>query len=140
VTRPRPIPPRPKWTRRPQGSFGWLETRLLHEGTLANLGPETTAVLLLLALAADSRGASYYGRGRMGAMLGMDQAGVEQALDRLREERLVLFRPWRDGCKDGVWQLRPVPERETSRRGQCLQARELLKCLGMDRGMGDQGE
>ena len=62
----RPEPPRPELVRRPTGGLGWLPAALLHEGWLARLGPDAAAVLLLLALAADRYGASFYGRARMG--------------------------------------------------------------------------
>ena len=130
MSRPRPRPPRPELIRRPQESFGWLETCLLHEGILADIGPETTAVLLLLALAADEMGASYYGRGRMGAKLGMDQASVSRALERLLDQRLVAFRPWGQGQKDGVWQLLPVPGTKYERQGTCLPLADVLLRLG----------
>lgn len=132
MSRPRPIPPRPDLIRRPGESFGWLETRMLHEGILADLGPQATAVLTLLALAADQNGASYYGRGRMGAMLGMDLASVSRALAKLRERSLATFRPWRPRLKDGVWQLLPLPNTNRQRQGKCLRVDEILRQLGLD--------
>ena len=35
-----PRPPRPEQIRRPAGSFGWLDARLLHDRWLVGLGPE----------------------------------------------------------------------------------------------------
>lgn len=106
---PRPRPPRPDLVRRPEGAFGWLDARLLHEGRLARLGPDAVTLLVLLALAADRRGASFYGRGRMTQMLGLTRGALDAALDLLRAEGLVVHRPWRPGHLDGVWQLLPVP-------------------------------
>ena len=108
ATRPRPRPPRPDLARQPSGAFGWLDAHLLHEGWLARLGPDATAVLVLLALAADRHGASYFGRRRMAEALGMTCAAVDAALARLLELDLVLLRPWQPGHRDGVWQLLPV--------------------------------
>lgn len=107
--RPPPVPPRPELLRRPPGAFGWLDARLLHEGWLAHLGPDATAVLVLLALAADQRGASFYGRARMTSRLGIALPAVGRALDRLLKTGLVAHRPWRAGDPDGVWQLLPLP-------------------------------
>lgn len=95
--------------REPTGSFGWLEDRLLHEGLLARLGAEGSAVMTLLCLAADRRGASFYGRARMAERLGMSRAQVDEGLRRLLALDLVAFRPWQTGANDGVWQLLPVP-------------------------------
>lgn len=95
--------------RRPEGAFGWLDARLLHEGRLARLGPDAVTLLVLLALAADRRGASFYGRGRMTQMLGLTRGALDAALDLLCAEGLLVHRPWRPGHLDGVWQLLPVP-------------------------------
>jgi len=129
-----PTPPRPDLVRRPQEPFGWLEAHLLHDRWLAQLGPDATAVLLLLALAADRRGASFYGRGRMGDALGMDLGRVDSALERLLELELVALRPWRSGGRDGVWQLLPVERRPDQQRGGVMHIADLLRSLGFDRG------
>lgn len=107
--RPPPAPPRPDLVRRPPGAFGWLDARLLHEGWLAHLGPDATSVLVLLALAADHRGASFFGRAHMSARLALARPALDRALDRLLATGLVLQRPWRAGDPDGVWQLLPLP-------------------------------
>ncbi len=116
----RPEPPRPELTRDPSGlAFGWLDARLLHEEWLARLGSDATAVLTLLALAADRRGSSFYGRERMGLALGLSRERMDRALGRLLELGLVAHRPWRPGHPDGVWQLLPMPKaRTTAPRGQ----------------------
>ena len=69
-----PVPPRPELERRPRGPFGWIEAELLHDGWLAEIGPNAVATLVLLALAADRRGASFYGRTRMAVALGISSA------------------------------------------------------------------
>jgi hypothetical protein len=65
VNRRPPLAPRPELERRPQGAFGWLDAELLRGGWLAELGPPAVAMLVLLALAADRRGVSFFGRDRM---------------------------------------------------------------------------
>ena len=112
----RPRPPRPDLIRRPTGPFGWLDASLLHERWLANLGAEATAVLLLLALAADRHGASFHGRGRMAEALSIGEREIDHALERLLELGLVAHRPWSAGHPDGVWQLLPVPRRRGDNR------------------------
>jgi len=124
-----PEPPRPNLERRPTGAFGWLDARLLHEGWLARLGPEATSVLVLLALAADRRGASYYGREKMGCMTGIERRQVDQALDALRAAGLVDQRPWRHGHADGVWQLLPLPTSRKVREGEATSIGSILATL-----------
>ena len=108
-----PTPPLPDFVREPSGHFGWLDDRLLHEHWLLQLGPDASAVLLFLALAADRRGASYWNRGRMAHELSMDLHSLHRALGRLIELGLVVHRPWSPGHVDGVWQVLNVPRRVT---------------------------
>lgn len=133
--RPPPAPPYPALVRRPQGAFGWLDARLLHEGWLARAGPEATALLVLLALAADRRGASYYSRERMAGLLRLPRAELDQALDRLQELGLVARRPWRPGHADGVWQLLPLPDcsRQGPRTRRLVRLSDILRQLGLPR-------
>lgn len=132
MTRKPPVAPRPEQIRRPSGGFGWLEDRLLHHGWLSDLGPDATAVLVLLALAADRRGASFYGRGRMASLLGLDIHRVDNALQKLTDFRLVTMRPWKQGSKDGVWQLLPIPSSQHTRDGGSMEIGQILTRLGMD--------
>jgi hypothetical protein len=104
-------PPRPDLIRRPTDGFGWLEDRLLRDGWLQRLGPEAVGVLVLLALAADCNGCSFYGRQRMAESLSLRRQDVDAALARLLTMRLVAHRPWRPGHDEGVWQLLPLPHR-----------------------------
>jgi len=82
----------------------------MHEGWLGKLGATGTAVLTLLALAADEQGMSYYGRDRMARALGMTQGQIDEGLERLLAQELVVHRPWQPGRRDGVWQLLPIPK------------------------------
>ena len=108
MPRERPAPPRPNLRRQPPRSFGWLDARLLQEDWLSLLGPEATAVMAFLALAADERGASFYLRETMVARIGLERRELDRCLDRLQELELVALRPWSDGRADGVWQLLPL--------------------------------
>ena len=105
----RPAPPRPDFRRLPPPSFGWLDARLLHEEWLGRLGPEATAVLTYLALAADERGASFWLREKMAWRLALERRELDRCLERLIELGLLAHRPWSPGHPDGVWQLLPVP-------------------------------
>jgi hypothetical protein len=111
VNREHPKPPHPDLERRPPRSFGWLDARLLSEGWLEILGPEAVAVISLLAIAADYRGASFYRRDTMALRLSMQRDALDRSLRRLAELGLVAQRPWQPGMIDGVWQLLPLPDR-----------------------------
>ena len=77
---PPPTPPHPDMVRRPRSPFGWIEDRMLRDGWLACIGVDAVGVLVLLVLAADRRGASFYSRDRM--------AGAHRAVGRRRSSRL----------------------------------------------------
>ena len=88
---------------------------------------------MLLALAADRRGASFYGRERMGQALGLSRSRVDRALARLLELGLVAHRPWRAGLPDGVWQLLPLPGQVDTARGVGpTSIAQILAQLGID--------
>ena len=125
-------PPHPDLIRRPTRRFGWLDDRLLREDWLSRLGPEGTSVLVLLALAADRHGASFYGRERMAEKLGMGRQDIDQALRRLVELRLVAHRPWHQGHPDGIWQLLPLPP-TSPRGGDAVALGDVIKTLNLRR-------
>jgi hypothetical protein len=130
---PRHIPrPRPDLVRRPVAGFGWLDDAILHDGWLSRLGTNAVAVLVLLAMAADQHGASFFSRHRMADTLALSIYHVEVALQRLRDLELVDFAPWRPGCRDGVWQLLAPPAvRGLPRDRRLLGAAEILASLGL---------
>ena len=115
------------------GAFGWLPACLLHDRWLSRLGPDGTSVLVLLALAADSRGASFYGRDRMASFLGLDRQRVDRALARLLEFGLVAHRPWRQGLQDGVWQLLPLAPAAPRAAAEAASIADVLAQLGLRR-------
>ena len=125
-----PTPPHPDLVRKPSAPFGWLEAHLLHQHWLQRLQPDAIAVLLLLALAADRHGASYFSRARMADRLGIDVGRVAAALARLLNLGLVAFKPWRRDAKDGVWQILPVEQSRETRSNTILSVAELLRSLG----------
>lgn len=131
ISRAAPVPPRPDLVRRPRGAFGWLDAALLHDRWLAEVGPHAVAVMVLLAIAADRRGASFYRRERMAIVLGLSRHEVDDALQRLLDVGLVVMRPWRPGGCDGVWQLlQPSPRSDAPRAGTVLTAADVLRSLG----------
>ncbi len=132
MAHPRPTPPRPDVARRVAGPFGWLDARLLQDEWLSRLGPEPVAVLVLLALAADRQGISWYGRDRMALALGLSREALDRALTRLCDLGLVAHRPWSSHTPDGVWQLLPLGPASASTRGsEACSIGSVLSRLGL---------
>lgn len=134
MTKPssRPVPrPRPDLVRRPAAGFGWLDDAILHDGWLSRLGADAVAVLVLLALAADRHGASFFSRHRMADTLGISMHAVEVALQKLRDLELADFAAWRPGGREGVWQLLPPPTvQDQPRVRRALGVAQILASLG----------
>lgn len=129
-----PSPPHPERIRRPSASFGWLDARLLHDRWLSELGTDAIAVMVLLAIAANRDGVSYYARSTMALAIDIDVLRLDQALDRLCSAGLLAHRPWRCGTRDGVWQLLPIAERIKPHRTSATQSiGDTLRDLGFER-------
>ena len=106
----RPLPVlRADRLRPPPRSFAWLDHRLRSGGFLARLGPDEIALYCFLALAADAQGLSCWRLDRMERELPVDLCALHRARDRLLRSDLVAFRPWREGGRDGVYQVLTLP-------------------------------
>lgn len=104
-----PAVPDPARVRRIEGSFAWLDHRILRDGHLEQMALVDLAVYVFLVLAADSRGLSFYSKASIAKKLLIDWDDFEGAKARLLERGLIAFRPFREGDVDGVYQVLPVP-------------------------------
>ena len=105
----KPILPEPARVRRIEGSFGWIDHRLMREGVLDNMTLFEVAVYLFLVLAADKTGVSFYRKDVISKRLWIDWSQFEEAKARLLEKGLIAFRPFSPGGVDGFYQVLPVP-------------------------------
>jgi hypothetical protein len=104
-----PVVPDPARIRKIQGSFAWLDHRLLREGHLEGLTLVDLAVYVFLVLAADSRGLSFYSKATITKKLQIDWDAFEGAKARLLERGYLAFRPFSIGDVEGVYQILPLP-------------------------------
>lgn len=84
-------PLRPDRLRALERPFGWLPCRLLTDGFLSHLSPHSTQLYLMLALAADRKGLSFWGDPRIQRSLGFTQATLHQARQELIEKDLLAY-------------------------------------------------
>ena len=70
---------RPDRLRTVEHPFGWLPCRVLTNGTIASMSPLERQLYLMLALAADRRGISFYGDQRVQHILGCTPDQLERA-------------------------------------------------------------
>lgn len=95
--------PRPERVRTVERPFAWLPCRMLTNGTIASMSPDERQLYLLLALAADRHGVSFYSDKRIGRILGCTQQQLHMARHALIARELVAY----DGA---TYQLLPLPE------------------------------
>lgn len=112
IPRGKPKLPRPDRVQRIEGSFAWLDHRLLRRGFLERLTPADLGVYVFLVLAADREGASWYRKEKICDALGLSWDQFEQARARLIERGLIAFEPYRPGDVNGVHQILPLPDPE----------------------------
>lgn len=110
VHRPKRVVPRPDRVRQINGSFGWLDHRLLREGHLQRLTLEDLGVYVFLVLAADRNGSSFYNHEKICLALSLSWDQFKEARDRLIEREFIAFEPFRPGAVNGWYQVLPLPE------------------------------
>lgn len=105
----RAVVPDPLHVRRIEGSFGWLDHRLLREGHLEGMTLTDLAVYVFLVLAADRSGVSFYRKDVISRKLDIGWGDFEEAKRRLIERRFIAFRPFSPTEVDGFYQVLPLP-------------------------------
>jgi len=121
--------PDPQRLRRINGSFAWIDHRLLHNGFLAVMTPQEQSLYLFLALAADRNGVSFYRQERIGDLLGLDAQAFTVARDRLVELELLLFEPYSVTSPNGFYQLLPTDHAAPDFTAQCIGLEELVNAF-----------
>ena len=108
MAQPRYHVPQPQRVRRIDGSFAWIDHRLLRNGFLAVMTHTEQSLYLFLALAGDRHGVSFYRQEKIGDLLGLDEQAFAIARDRLIELGLLAFEPYGVTSPNGFYQLLPV--------------------------------
>lgn len=103
--------PQPQHVRRIEGSFAWIDHRLLRNGYLAVMAHEEQVLYLFLTLAADRHGVSFYRKEKICDLLGLDFGQFEVARDRLIDLKLIAFEPYSAATPNGHFQVLPVDGR-----------------------------
>lgn len=85
--------PAPCRLRRVPNGFGWADHRLLRDGHLRLCTPDAMALYLLLVLASDAEGVSFYGDRLACGVLGLSMERLRLARENLVSANLVAFDP-----------------------------------------------
>jgi len=100
--------PQPQRLRCIQGSFAWIDHRLIRNGYLAVMTHQEQSLYLFLALAADRNGVSFYRKEKICDLLGLELGEFEVARDRLIQLGLLAFAPYNAITVNGFYQLLSV--------------------------------
>lgn len=98
--------PQPERLRTIEHPFGWLPCRMLTNGTIADMSPIERQLYLVLALAANRRGVSFYCNKRIQRTIGCTQAELDRARAALTERDLIAY----DGTIYQLLSLPPEPK------------------------------
>ncbi len=102
--------PQPHRVRRIEGSFAWVDHRLLRQGYLERMTHQDQALYLFLALVADRHGVSFYRKEKICDVLGLDFGQFEVARDRLIDLSLAAFEPYSALSPNGHYQVLPLAD------------------------------
>ena len=100
--------PQPKNVRKINGSFAWVDHRLLQKGYLAVMTHQDQVLYLFLVLAADRNGVSFYRKEKICDLLSLDFQQFEIARDRLIDLKLITYQPYSVLSPNGYYQVLPI--------------------------------
>ena len=97
--------PQPKNIRNLNGSFAWLDHRLIRNGFIRIMTHSDMVLYLFLVLAADKNGVSFYRKEKICDTLEIDWSEFERAKARLIQMDLLAFARDSEHSPDGGYQL-----------------------------------
>ena len=100
--------PQPQNVRKINGSFAWIDHRLLRDGYIPVMNHQDQAFYLFLALAADRNDVSFYRKEKICEILALDFQQFEVARDRLIELNLIAYQPYTALSPNGYYQVLPI--------------------------------
>ena len=100
--------PQPQHVRRIQGSFAWIDHRLLRGGYLPIMTHKDQVLYLFLTLAADRNGVSLYRKEKVCDTLSRDFQQFDVARDRLIDLNLIAYQSYSILSPNGYYQVLPI--------------------------------
>lgn len=102
-------PPQPNRFRSFPQRWSWFDCQLLDSGILSTMTGEEAILYFALLAVSDRQGLSWWRDDTLGRRAGLNEDQFLEAGRRLVEKGLVAFRPFRPGCRHGVWQVLDLP-------------------------------
>ena len=103
--------PQPKNVRKIEGSFAWLDHRLLRNGFIEVMTHQDMVLYLFLLLTADRNGVSFYRKEKICEAVSLDYSQFEVAKDRLITMKLIAFEGYSAFSSNGFYQVLPIKEK-----------------------------
>ena len=100
--------PQPQNVRKIQGSFAWIDRRLMRDGYLPIMTHEDLGLYLFLILAADRNGVSFYRKEKICDTLSLSFQQFEIARDRLVDLNLIAYQSYSVMSPNGFYQVLPI--------------------------------
>ena len=100
--------PQPKKTRNINGSFAWIDHRLIRNGFVKVMTHQDMVLYLFLVLVADKNGVSFYRKEKICKAVSLDYNQFEIAKDRLINMKLVVFESYSVLSPNGYYQVLPI--------------------------------
>jgi len=100
--------PQPKKIRKINGSFAWIDHRLMRNGSIETMTHQDIALYLFLILVADKNGVSFYRKEKICEAISLDYNQFEIARDRLINMKLVAFESYSVLSPNGYYQILPI--------------------------------
>jgi hypothetical protein len=110
--------PQPQSVRKINGSFAWLDHRLLRNGFVEVMTADDLLLYMFLVLVADRNGVSFYRKEKICDTLWLDFGRFETARDRLISMKLIAFEAYSICSPNGHYQVLPVCGRPPDFRAQ----------------------
>ena len=82
----------PEKVRKVPERFSWIDQRLIRDGHIDRLNPDSAALYLFLVTVADALGLSYYSDGSVCERLSMDALALEEARRKLVATGLLAYK------------------------------------------------
>jgi hypothetical protein len=100
--------PQPKKIRKINGSFAWIDHRLMRNGYLQVMTHDDMVLYLFLILVADCNGVSFYRKEKICDAVSLDFSPFEIAKDRLINMKLIAFEGYSVLSPNGYYQILPI--------------------------------
>jgi hypothetical protein len=100
--------PQPQNVRKIEGSFAWVDHRLLRDGYVPAMTHPDQALYLFLVLAANRNGVSFYRKEKICDILALDFQQFEVARDRLIDLKLIAYQSYTALSPNGYYQVLPI--------------------------------